>query len=122
MSEEADKPPPPSMAGFPHYEQALRALRYVTGSKRTICEVHRMLYDEIEKVADPEAKARMAALVEEAFLLGKKMDAKLRQYKGKHPESWYEAIKPDMVVARRELRAARPGAPGTPSGKTPHDD
>lgn len=103
----------------PLYEQALRALRFVTGSKRTICEVHRCLYDDIEALPEGPAKERMVQHVEEAFLLGKKMDAKLRQYQGKHPDWWYEQEKPDLISARQELRSQRPGAPGTKSGKDP---
>jgi hypothetical protein len=116
--EDEDDGPPPNVLP-PLYEQALRALRYVTGSKRSICEVHRCIYDEIEALPDADTKARMTALVEEAFLLGKRMDTKLRQYKLKHDNEWYEQEKPDLISARQELRSARPGSPGTKSGKLP---
>ena len=52
-------------------------------SWRTICEIHREIYEacESEKVRE---------LVLEAFIMGKKMDAKLRQYKADWDAGFYE--------------------------------
>lgn len=54
-------------------EEALLQMRR-TSAWRTICEVHREIYD-----ASEDAKVR--DLVLEAFVMGKKMEKKLREYK-----------------------------------------
>lgn len=48
--------------------------------KRTICEVHRELWRTLEKVEIPE-REQLLALLDEAYLMGKKMDKKLKEYK-----------------------------------------
>ena len=58
------------------------ALMKRASSWRTICEVHRDIYDatQDEKIRD---------LVLEAFVMGKKMDAKLREYKADWDAGFY---------------------------------
>jgi hypothetical protein len=63
-------------------EEAL-ALMQRASSWRTICEVHRELYELCE-----DSKAR--ELILEAFIMGKKMDAKLRDYKADWDAGFYE--------------------------------
>jgi hypothetical protein len=66
--------------GFPETrEQVLDQLRHSTGHKRTICEIFREICDLLYE------KAPMGELedkIMEGYLLGKKMDALLREYKG----------------------------------------
>ena len=49
---------------------------------RTICEVLR----EINELGGPDIRRRC----EEAVVMAKKMDAKLREYKGGYDEGWWE--------------------------------
>lgn len=55
-------------------EQALAEMRRAS-SFRTICEVHREIFDLAAGQPD------LQELVIEAFIMGKKMDSKLREYK-----------------------------------------
>lgn len=58
-------------------------------SFRTICEVHRELYDLTQSF--PEGIREQAQkLLLEAFAMGKKMDAKLREYKQDWDAGFYE--------------------------------
>lgn len=55
---------------------------------RTICEVHREIHDLAGTLAEP-TKTAFQDLVLEAFVMGKKMDAKLREYKADWDEGFY---------------------------------
>lgn len=63
-------------------------------SFRTICEVHREIFDLTEPNADPwvahNAMFKIRDLVLEAFVMGKKMDAKLREYKADWDAGFYD--------------------------------
>jgi len=63
--------------------------------KRTICEVLRSIYDIIRLSKDvrPLEYAVIVGLLEEAYMMGKKMDTKLRQYKNGYDDGWYEETK-----------------------------
>jgi len=55
---------------------------------RTICEVHREMYDiVIEKDCVDE---KLVQLLQESFVMAKKMDGKLRQYKFGYDEGWWK--------------------------------
>ena len=54
---------------------------------RTICEVHRDIYRSLTARG---AHAADIALVEEAYDLGKRMDAKLREYKDNYQQDVFE--------------------------------
>jgi hypothetical protein len=70
--------------------------------RRTICEVHREIYDCL---LDNESKEKIIELLEEAFELGKKMVIKLRQYKGGFSKEWYEENKNrEESLKKRENR------------------
>ena len=59
--------------------------------RRTICEVHRDLYRKLHKnVKDPAIKKEMIDILEEAYLMGKRMNTKLHQYKHDFDDEWYE--------------------------------
>ena len=68
-------------------EEARLAMRRAS-SWRTICEVHREMFDICETLPDP-VKSRIQNLVIEAFIMGKKMDAKLREYCAAWDEGFY---------------------------------
>lgn len=63
-------------------EELLQQLRR-SSSFRTICEVHREIY---EATTDE----RLRGLVLEAFAMAKKMDAKLREYKADWDAGFYQ--------------------------------
>lgn len=65
-------------------EEALIAMRRAS-SWRTICEVHREIYDACQAIGATE----ISELVLEAFIMGKKMDAKLREYKFDWDDGFY---------------------------------
>ena len=68
--------------------------RPVVNGKRSICEVHREIYDALTDAdVSKEHFDKLVDLLEEAFGLGKKMDAKLRQYKFNYPDDWWEKNK-----------------------------
>lgn len=64
-------------------DEALGQMRRAS-SFRTICEVHREIYESCED-------AHVRELVLEAFVMAKRMDAKLREYKADWDAGFYEA-------------------------------
>lgn len=81
-------------------DEALKAMRRAS-PWRTICEVHREIYDACVALDEP-LKSTIEELVIEAFIMGKKMDAKLREYKEDWQDGFYEVNKD-----RRADRARR---------------
>lgn len=75
---------------------------------RTICEVHReiydMLYDERLKIS---AYNDIIDKLQESFTYAKKMDAKLRQYKNNYDEDWWEKEKQEVVKEKLNKRLSR---------------
>jgi hypothetical protein len=69
--------------------EALVELRCKASSFRTICEVHREIYDAAEDLAQP-ARRYIQALVIDAFIMAKKMDGKLKSYKQDWDAGFYE--------------------------------
>ena len=73
-------------------------------SKRTICEVHRQLYDLIiVKVDDPDVRAQMKMLIEEAFVMGIKLCQRLIDRKAKMLE-WERCDNAAEINALRQER------------------
>lgn len=58
--------------------------------KRTICEVHREMY---RKIKGTSLEDSVVPLIEEAFIMAKKMNNKLRQYKNNYDDGWWESNK-----------------------------
>lgn len=84
--------------------QIREALPDPAKTKRTICEVHRELYDRLDELGIPEDDPAVKYL-EDAYLLGKKMDAKLRQYNLRKGDDWYAAerdrVATETLVSQR---------------------
>lgn len=84
--------------------QIREALPDPNKTKRTICEVHRELYDRLDELGIPDDDPAIRYL-EDAYQLGKKMDAKLRQYNLRKGDDWYAAerdrIATETLVAQR---------------------
>ncbi len=77
----------------------------VEPSKRTICEIHREMFDLLdERFPDP----KIIALLEEAYFAAKKIDAKLRQYAFDYPDDWYKdqtrQAEQEKLVLRRNRK------------------
>lgn len=81
-------------------EEALVAMRRAS-PWRTICEVHREIHDACEALPEP-TKTKIQDLVIEAFIMGKKIDARLREYKADWDAGFYE-----KNIDRRADRARR---------------
>lgn len=69
-------------------DEAIGQMRRAS-SFRTICEVHREIFDALEAVAEP-VRTELRRKVLDAFIMGKKMDAKLREYKLDWDAGFYE--------------------------------
>lgn len=77
------------------------------GHKRSICEVHRELYDLAHAHLSGAALQEFTDKLEEAYTMAKKMQAKLRQYKGDYDEGWWERQKEEIVKDKLALREGR---------------
>ena len=77
----------------------------VVMDKRTICEVHRELYDiAVTHFKDSPHFAAITEKLEEAYWMGKKMNAKLRQYKNNYDDGWWEEMSVQLRKERLALR------------------
>lgn len=77
------------------------------GHKRTICEVHRELYDLAHENLTGDVLRDFTAKLEEAYTMGKKMQAKLRQYKGNYDENWWARQTEEIIADKLHKRANR---------------
>lgn len=75
---------------------------------RTICEVHREIYDILEAhLSDhPEFKTIVKKL-EEANLMAKRMDLKLRQYKFNYGDDFWERESEALIAEKTRIRRRR---------------
>ena len=72
---------------------------------RTICEVHREMYDLLQE--EKIDRKQLVDLLQEAYGLGKKMDAKLRQYKFNYNDGWFEDQKEEILKEKLERRGSK---------------
>lgn len=84
-------------------EEALVAMRRAS-SWRTICEVHREIYDLCQEIGEP-TKTAITNLVLEAFVMGKKMDSKLREYKADWDDGFYGRNEDHRADSRKRKAA-----------------
>jgi len=73
--------------------------------KRTICEVHREIYDILSEDEDKNKQA--IDLLQEAFTMAKKMNQKLRQYKHNYDDGWWEETKKEIVKEKLKRRKGK---------------
>jgi hypothetical protein len=76
-------------------------LKTKTTNKRTICEVLREIYDL------SEGNAEVTDRLQDAYVMAKKMDAKLRQYSGDYDAEWWVAELKEVTRAKIKIRGAR---------------
>jgi hypothetical protein len=75
---------------------------------RTICEVHREIYDMLyEERLKLTAYDDIIDKLQESFTYAKKMDAKLRQYKNNYDEDWWEKERQEVVKEKLNKRQSR---------------
>lgn len=74
---------------------------------RTICEVHREIYDIVYDIEDDKIKNDIIDKLEEAFLMAKKMNEKLRQYKYNYDDNWWELTSKEVQQEKHTLRKSR---------------
>jgi hypothetical protein len=84
-------------------DEELLAQMQRASSFRTICEVHREIYDGLG-VLDEPLRSQLRAKVLEAFKMGKKIDARLREYKADWDAGFYQKNE-DRRADRRARRA-----------------
>jgi len=70
-----------------------------TSPHRTICEVHREMYEVFlnDPTVDVDFSNKMIDLIEEAYIMAKKMNAKLSQYKNNWDESFWEKQRAEII-------------------------
>jgi hypothetical protein len=78
---------------------------------RTICEVHREMYEIFlnDKRIDDNFSDKMITLIEEAYIMAKKMNAKLSQYKNNWDETFWEKEREEIVKEKLQRRKGKNG-------------
>lgn len=71
---------------------------------RTICEIHREMYDILYDTLEGDERKQVLGLLDEAYGMAKKMDAKLRQYKNNWDDDWYEKEREEVIKDKLETR------------------
>lgn len=81
---------------------------YKKNMGRTICEVHREMYDDLyENFKDHPSFESISDKLQEAYTMAKKMDAKLRQYKHNYDDGWWEIEKANVIEEKLKRRNKR---------------
>ena len=77
--------------------------------RRTICEVHREIYDILyDHYLDDPHFQQLVDKLQESYTMAKKMNAKLRQYKYHYDTDWWETMSKEIIketLARRTKRS-----------------
>ena len=75
---------------------------------RTICEVHREIYDILfDDLKESDRYEDVLSMLEEAYSMAKKMDAKLRQYKNNYDDNWWEKERKEVIQEKLRTRQER---------------
>ena len=74
---------------------------------RTICEIHREMYDILFEDLTTERREEVLGRLEEAYGMAKKMDAKLRQYKNNYDDNWWEQERASVIEEKLRTREDR---------------
>ena len=71
---------------------------------RTICEVHREMYDIMyEQLRLHPKYDELTTKLDEAYQMAKKMDAKLRQYKNNYDDGWWEKER-ELIIKQKLIK------------------
>ena len=73
---------------------------------RTICQVHRDIYDLLlNENIDSDVANKLIDLLDDAYIMAKKMNNKLRQYKHNYDDDWWEKNRKfKRVLKRRKIK------------------
>lgn len=73
---------------------------------RTICEVHREIHDILmeDQSINQKTANKMITLLEEAYIMAKKMNYKLRQYKENYDDGWWEESRKKIIQEKLKRR------------------
>ena len=75
---------------------------------RTICEVHREMYDIMYNNLHLNPRyEELTTKLDEAYQMAKKMDAKLRQYKNNYDDGWWEKERKEVIKEKLKKRNNR---------------
>lgn len=75
---------------------------------RTICEVHREIYDIMhDNFKSSQSFDELTHKLNEAYQMAKKMDAKLRQYKNNYDADWWEKERKEVIHQKISDRKER---------------
>lgn len=74
---------------------------------RTICEIHREMYDILFEDLTTDRREEVLSRLEEAYGMAKKMDAKLRQYKNNYDDNWWEQERETVIQEKLRTREDR---------------
>ena len=82
-------------------DEAVRQIRGRVSSWRTICEVHREIYDIAEDLPG-SIKEKLQDLVIDSYIMAKKMNEKLRDYKSDWDSGlWVRNDDPKRIIGRK---------------------
>tara|TARA_B110000305_G_C19384254_1_gene611327 strand:- start:713 stop:1147 length:435 start_codon:yes stop_codon:yes gene_type:complete len=77
----------------------------------SICDIHRMIYHRIldspESLSEPTVQKEVQQLLEQAFAIAKKTDARLRMYKNNFDEGWWEEERAKHNEWMEELKSKK---------------
>lgn len=77
--------------GFPDTEEKLiKGITRTVNPIRTLCEVLREIWDKSLEVENEDLRAEVQGKLKEAYLMGKKMDRKLNEYKRNWWDGFYQ--------------------------------
>ena len=74
---------------------------------RTICEIHREMYDILFEDLTTDRREEVLSHLEGAYGMAKKMDAKLRQYKNNYDDNWWEQERETVIKEKLRIREDR---------------
>lgn len=99
---------------YAYYDKRLKNLEIETGFKgsMTVCDMQRKIWqithdDKMTNMTE-EGKVELEHYLERAFLMAKKMNAKLRQYKYNYDDGWYAEERKKEKLWIEELRNDTP--------------
>jgi hypothetical protein len=67
----------------------LKHLRNAWSGRRTICEVHREIYDLVLTITDPELCKEIVPKIIDVYIMGNKMNDRLNEYKKNWEKDFY---------------------------------
>jgi GH35 family endo-1,4-beta-xylanase len=93
-------------------EYGEKSAKAVAGNARgsySICDIHRLIYhkilDQPETLVEKDVQDEVMFLLEQAFAIAKKTDARLRMYKNNYDQDWWEEERAKHADWMKELKS-----------------